>query len=383
MTYFKQVIFLLAVALTIGGCSNKSIQFEGEDLEQSAYDGTLARVSIYGISNDGDILTALQETAKEKFQENRNLFSGSDSHLYTLKINTSVAESGIECKETNLSYTTEGTLSTNYILATLERHPQTLFDVDIETKGHHEASRMSDIKNAIDCGKKTAIATDAISRSIRIFDLLVKEANGLDVTQDLEKVKNDKDIEGGAIVMRVVTGTLYTIVMPIGVAVETAAETDWSSTISAAAKAADNMSATSYDPLKTTYSTPSYNMSYPSPQTLPQAATTQPQGSASGRPTQSRLQPQPAPKAEKPAAKTVTAEIQARGTTDMHFAYAQALDLATTNADTQARQQCRENYRGTITTLDDPNMAKKECVENRNQEYRCVVQITHTCEYKQ
>ncbi|WP_372966083.1 hypothetical protein [Marinobacter sp.] len=389
MTYFKRITCLLALALSINGCSsNKSIQFEGEDLEKPAYDGTLARVSIFGISDgygatDDDTLSELQAIAKEKIQANKNLFSGSGNQLYTLKINSSVAESGIKCKTTKLSHTTEGTLNTNFILATLERHPRTLFDVDIETKGHHETSVMSDIENIVNCGTQTAIATDAISRSIRIFDLLVKQANGMDVTHDLEKVKSDEDLEGGAIVMRVVTGALYAVVVPIGVTVETIAETDWSDTISAAAKAANNLPAASYDPLAINNSTPAYTMTPPSPVPAIQTGPTQPQSSPSVRATQSSLQTQPAPKATKPAPKTVTTEIQTSGTTNMHFPYDQALNLATTNADTQARQECRENYRGKIITLSDPNMVRKECTANRNDEYRCVVQITHTCEYKQ
>ncbi|RBW48596.1 hypothetical protein [Marinobacter sp. F3R11] len=391
MTAIKRIPFVLALALTIGGCSsNKNIQFEGEDLEKPAYDGTLARVSIFGISDghgatDDETLDKLQAIAKEKFQANKNLFSGSGNQLYTLKINSSVAESGIECTRTKLSYTTEGTLTTNYILATLERHPRTLFDVDIETKGHHETSVMSDIENIVNCGTQTAIATDAISRSIRIFDLLVKQANGMDVTHDLEKVKSDEDIEGSAIVMRVFSGALYAVVVPIGVTVETIAETDWSDTISAAAKAASNLPAASYDPLAINNSTPAYTMSPPSPTPTPaiQTEPTQQQSPSSVRATQSNPQTQPAPKATKPAPKTVTTEIQTSGTTNMHFPYDQALNLATTNADTLARQQCRENHRGKITTLSDPNMVRKECTANRNDEYRCVVQITHTCEYTQ
>ena len=91
---------------------------------------------------------------------------------------------------------------------------------------------------------------------------------------------------------------------------------------------------------------------------------------------------QSASSAAKPAARIVKVELQARGTTNMYFPYDQALNLATTNADTQARRQCRESYRGRITSLSNPNMVKKECDENRNEQYRCVVQITHTCEYK-
>ncbi|QBM18999.1 hypothetical protein MARI_31420 [Marinobacter sp. JH2] len=391
MTSLKRTICILTLLLTFVGCSsNKSIQFEGEELETSAYDGTLARVSIYGINDgydsaDGDVLAELQAVAKEKLQGNRSLFSGSRDKLYILKIKASPSESGVECINTKFSHTTEGTLDTHFTLATLERTPHTLFDVEIETNGRHEVSTFSDAKHLINCGTVTAIATDAISRSIRIFDLLIKEANGLDVTRELETVKNDEDINGSTIVMKAVGKTLYGVLAPVAIVINSAAEADWSSAISSAAKAADNMPTASYDPLTAPHTTPAYTVNSPVPQRPQSTQTTSPQNQPSSSSTQSRPKTPAATKTTPTRAprKTATAEIQARGTTDMHFPYDQALNLATTNADTQARQSCRENYRGNISTLGDPNMEKKECVENRNQEYRCVVQIVHTCEYKQ
>lgn len=377
---FKNLSSIFA-ALLLSACSNKNVNFLGPELEKPAYDGTLARVSIHGIT-DGKTLTQLQRTAREKFQENRNLFSGSGETLYTLNVNVTPAPGGIECKDSTLSYISSGSLDTHYTLSTLERQPKALFDVDIQTAGHHEVSRMSNIRHAINCGTQTAIATDAISRSMRIFDLLVKEANGLDVSRELEKVKNDKDLQGSAIVMRMVAGTLYTVTVPIATTIEAAADTDWSSTMSAAAKAADGMSTPTYDPLKTTHSPPPHTYTVDAPSVRPPRPSTPSQPQGSSRPSHNTAQPQAAPKRDKPAPKAATAEIQTRGTTNMHHAYDQALNLATTNADNRARQQCRENYKGHISTLSDPNMVKKECSENQNQEYRCVVQITHTCEYK-
>ena len=96
-----KAVLLCCVVLVLGACSNKNVSFVGPQLEQPAYDGTLARVSIYGIA-DGDIKSALQRTAKQKFQENKNLFSGSPGQLYTLNISVSDTEAGIKCDSTDV-----------------------------------------------------------------------------------------------------------------------------------------------------------------------------------------------------------------------------------------------------------------------------------------
>lgn len=375
-----KAVLLCCVVLVLGACSNKNVSFVGPQLEQPAYDGTLARVSIYGIA-DGDIKSALQRTAKQKFQENKNLFSGSPGQLYTLNISVSDTEAGIKCDSTKLSYITKGTLKTNYTLATLAREPEQLFNADIETRGQNETSVLADIHSIAKCGTRSVIATDAVSRSMRIFDLLIKRSQGLDVSKELVQVQNDTDLQGSAIVMRAVSGALYALVVPIGKTVEAAADADWGSAISAAAKAADNMPATTY--------TPSYTPLRPINRsgTISTAKSPQPRSSPTKTATastrrSSTARPPTAPSTAKPAARIVKVELQARGTTNMYFPYDQALNLATTNADTQARRQCRESYRGRITSLSNPNMVKKECDENRNEQYRCVVQITHTCEYK-
>lgn len=379
----------LALFLVVASCSNKNVNFMGPNLDTPAYDGTLARVSIYGISDgydqtDAKVVSELQTTAKQKFQNNPSLFSGSSNNLYTLTIDTFSDEDDIACEATKLSQISRGTLTTQYTLATLERTPQTLFDVEIRTQGHHESSRMSDVVNAINCGTKTAIAKDAISRSMRIFDLLVKEANGLDVSREIAAVEQDKDLQGTAIVMRMISGTLYTVAVPIGVTIQAAADTDWSNTISAAAKAADGMSSTHADPLKNLDRPPAYIQPSPQPLQTDQISPSLPQRSLQQRAPESQGSPAAASTVRKPPSRTrSTVEIQSRGSTDMHFPYEQALDLATTNADTEARRQCRENYRGKITTLSDPNMVRKECSQNHNNEYRCVVQLTHSCEYSQ
>lgn len=364
-------VLLCFVVLVLSACSNKNVSFIGSQLEQPAYDGTLARVSIYGIA-DGDIKSALQHTAKQKFQDNRSLFSGSTNQLYTLNIDVSDGDAGIHCDSTKLSYISKGTLNTNYTLSTLSREPQQLFNADIETKGQHETSVLSDIHSIVQCGSRSVIATDAVSRSMRIFDLLIKRSKGLDVTKELVQVQNDKDLQGSAIVMRAVSGALYALVVPIGKTVEAAADADWGSAISAAAKAADNISTTAYAPTYTPPQSINRASSAPSAASLPKASTYR----------SSTVRQQSAPSSAKPVARVVSVELQARGTTNMYFPYDQALNLATTNADNKARQQCRENYRGRITSLSNPNMVKKECDENRNEQYRCVVQITHTCEYK-
>lgn len=376
----KPLLYFLLLLLS--ACSNKSVTFLGSELEKPAYDGTLARVSIYGIS-DGDTQAALQNTAKQKFQDNRSLFSGSSNNLYTLSMSVSTAKTGIQCDENKLSYISKGSLKTSYALATLERDPQDLFNADIETRGQHETSVLAPIQEIVKCGSMAMIATDAVSRSMRIFDLLVKRANGMDVSKEMASVRSDKDLQGSAIVLKAISGALYAIVVPIATTVEAAADADWGSAISAAAKAADQMPAASYSssqPIRR--SMPSTAASQAYGQTHSAQSEQQKTTSNSASRVPSVRSQQTSASKPKPAARIVTTELQARGTTNTYFPYDQALDLATTNADTQARRQCRESYRGRITSLAKPNMVKKECDENRNQQYRCVVQITHTCEYK-
>lgn len=368
--------------LLLSACSNKGVSFVGPKLERPAYDGTLARVSIYGIS-DGDTQAELQNTAKKKFQDNRSLFSGSSNNLYTLSMNVSTAKTGVQCDENKLSYISKGSLNTSYILATLERNPQDLFNADIETRGQHETSVLAPIQEIVKCGSPAMIATDAVSRSMRIFDLLVKRENGMDVSKEMASVRSDKDLQGSAIILKAISGALYAIVVPVATTVEAAADADWGGAISAAAKAADKMPAASYSssrqirPSMPIAAAPqAYGQAHPT-QSPQQKATSNGASRASAVRSQQTSASKP-----KPAARIVKVELQARGTTNMYFPYDQALDLATTNADTQARRQCRESYKGRITSLAKPNMVKKECDESRSQQYRCVVQITHTCEYK-
>ena len=72
--------------------------------------------------------------------------------------------------------------------------------------------------------------------------------------------------------------------------------------------------------------------------------------------------------------------LEAHGTTNMHFAYEQALDLAETNAYNTAASSCAAQHgrleKGSGT------MAKKNCKENASGEYRCEVNMLFTCNKK-
>lgn len=70
--------------------------------------------------------------------------------------------------------------------------------------------------------------------------------------------------------------------------------------------------------------------------------------------------------------------IEAKGTTSMYFEYDQALDLAETNAANEAANLCAGHsarlMKGSGT------MAKKNCVQNRNDEHKCNVTMLFTCQ---
>ncbi|CAA0080817.1 Uncharacterised protein [Zhongshania aliphaticivorans] len=69
--------------------------------------------------------------------------------------------------------------------------------------------------------------------------------------------------------------------------------------------------------------------------------------------------------------------LEAYGTTDMHFAYDQALNLAETNAYNAAASSCAaQNGR---LEKGSGTMAKKNCKENGSGEHRCEVNMLFTC----
>ncbi|MFT4917744.1 MAG: hypothetical protein ACI8RU_000357 [Zhongshania aliphaticivorans] len=69
--------------------------------------------------------------------------------------------------------------------------------------------------------------------------------------------------------------------------------------------------------------------------------------------------------------------LEAYGTTDMHFAYNQALNLAETNAYNTAASSCAaQNGR---LEKGSGTMAKKNCKENASGEHRCEVNMLFTC----
>lgn len=69
--------------------------------------------------------------------------------------------------------------------------------------------------------------------------------------------------------------------------------------------------------------------------------------------------------------------IEAKGNTSMHFPYEQALNLSETNAFNEASGMCAKS--GGRLKKDSGTMAKKDCSENNNGEYKCNVTVLFTC----
>lgn len=81
--------------------------------------------------------------------------------------------------------------------------------------------------------------------------------------------------------------------------------------------------------------------------------------------------------AESSGVKYTHVSIEAHGTTDMHFPYEQALDLAETNAHNAAANSCADQ--GGRLEKGSGTLSKKNCAENAYGEHRCDAYMLFTC----